>query len=349
MRYVRIDQGRKCDRLSIQAEGYLMRRREFIAGLGSLAVWPMVARAQQPAMPVIGWLDAQSPESEQEILPVFRRGLAETGYVEGRNVIVEYRWAENDNDRLSALAADLVRRHVAVIVAATTSSALAAKAATQTIPIVFSIGSDPVALGLVASLNRPTANLTGVATLSGDIAPKRLALLHELVPAIASIAMLVNPANPNFVQAETKDLQSAAHVLGVRVLVLNGGTESDIAAAFATLVEQQVSALLISADTFFYAAGHQIMSLAARYAIPTMFYDRASVAAGGLLSYGADLRDVSRQVGLYAGRILKGEKPADLPVVQPTKFELTINLKTAKALGLTIPETLLATADELIE
>jgi putative ABC transport system substrate-binding protein len=250
--------------------------------------------------------------------------LAETGYVEGRNVIVEYH------------AADLVRRHVAVIVATTTSSALAAKAATQTIPIVFSTGKDPVALGLVASLNPPATNLTGVAILAADIAPKRLALLHELVPAITSVAMLVNPGNPSYVQAETKDLQSAARVLGVRVLVLNGGTESDIAAAFATLVEQQVSALLISADSFFLAGSQQIISLAARYAIPTMFYDRASVAAGGLLSYGNDLDDGTRQVGVYVGRILKGEKPADLPLVQPTKFDLVINLKTAKALGLTI-------------
>jgi putative ABC transport system substrate-binding protein len=238
---------------------------------------------------------------------------------------------------------------VAVIFAATTSSALAAKAATQTIPIVFTLGSDPVALGLVASLNRPGRNLTGVAVLAAEIATKRLALLHELVSAIASIALLVNPANPNYVQAETKDLQSAARVLGVRVLVLNGGTESDVAAAFATLVEQQVSALLISADTFFYTARQQILSLAARYAIPTMFYDRESVVAGGLLSYGAEQPDILRQVGLYAGRILKGEKPADLPVIQPTKFELTINMKTAKALGLTIPETLLATADEVIQ
>ena len=326
-----------------------MRRRTFIAGLGSAAAWPVVARAQQAAIPVVGWLDNQSPETEREFLPAFRMGLAETGYVEGRNVIVEYHWAENDNDRLSALAADLVRRHVALIVASGTSSALAAKAATQTIPIVFSTGGDPVALGLVASLNRPTGNLTGIATLSTDIAPKRLALLHEVVPAIASIAMLVNPGNPSVVQAETKDLQSAAHVLGVRVLVLNGGSESDIAAAFATLVEQQVGALLISADSFFYAARHQIISLAARYAIPTMFSNRAYVAAGGLLSYGGDGSGRSRQVGLYAGRILKGEKPADLPVVQPTKFELAINLKTAKTLGLTIPETLLATADEVIQ
>jgi putative ABC transport system substrate-binding protein len=275
--------------------------------------------------------------------------LAETGYVEGHNVTVEYRWAENDNDRLSALTADLVRQRVAVVVATTTSSALAAKAATQTIPIVFLTGSDPVALGLVASLNRPTGNLTGVAAVNAEIAPKCLALLHELVPAIGSIAMLVNPANPNLFQAETKDLQSAAHILGVRVQVLYGGTESVIAAAFATLVEQQVSALLISADGFFYAAGPQIISLAARYAIPTMFFNRASVVAGGLMSYGADLRDVHRQIGLYAGRILKGEKPADLPVQAPTKYETVINLTTAKTLGLTIPETLLATADEVIQ
>jgi putative ABC transport system substrate-binding protein len=327
----------------------MIRRREFIAGIAGAAAWTLAARAQQPAVPVVGWLDGQSPESEREFLPAFRRGLAETGYVEGQNVAVEYRWAENQPDRLPTLAADLVRRHVAIIVATTTSSVLAAKAATQTIPIVFRIGNDPVALGLVASLNRPIGNLTGVVTVSDDIAPKRLALLHELVPAVASIAMLVNPANPIFGLAETKDLQSAAHVLGVRVLVLNGGTESDIAAAFATLVEQQVSALLISADLFFFAAGHQIVSLAARYAIPTMFYNRASVAAGGLLSYGPAVRDLQRQVGLYAGRILKGEKPADLPVVQPTKFELVINLKTAKALGLAIPETLLATADEVIQ
>jgi putative ABC transport system substrate-binding protein len=327
----------------------VIKRRQFIAGLGSAAAWPLVARAQQSGVPVIGWLDGQSPEWLRERLPAFRRGLAETGYVEGRNVIVEYRWAENDNDRLSALAADLVRRHVAVIVAATTPSALAAKAATQIIPIVFTMGSDPVALDLVASLNRPTGNLTGLATLSGDIATKRLALLHELVPAIGSIAMLVNPANPSAVQAETKDLHSAANVLGVRVLLLNGGSESDIAAAFATLVEQKAGALLISADAFFQAADHQIISLAARYAIPAMFYDRASVAAGALLSYGADPGDGFRQVGLYAGRILKGDKPADLPVVQSTKFELAINLKTAKSLGLTIPETLLATADEVIQ
>jgi putative tryptophan/tyrosine transport system substrate-binding protein len=325
-----------------------MRRREFIAGLGGAAAWPLAAGAQQPTMPVIGWLESRSPESEREGLPAFQQSLAETGYVEGRNVVVEYRWAENHNDRLPALAAGLVRRRVAVIVALGTSSALAAKAATQTIPIVFRVGVDPVEIGLVASFNRPGGNITGIANLSGPIVSKRLALLHELIPA-ATIATLVNSANPSFAQIETRDLQAAADVLGVRMLVLNGGTANDIAGAFATLVERQAGALLISADSRFMAARDQITSLAARYAIPTMFGDRTSAAAGGLLSYGNDFPDVNRQVGLYAGRILKGEKPADLPVVQPTKFELVINLKTAKALGLTIPETLLATADEVIQ
>jgi putative ABC transport system substrate-binding protein len=293
-------------------------------------------------------IDSRSPEAERESVPAFRQGLAEIGYVEGRNVVVDYRWAENDIDRLPALAADLVRRRVAVIVALGTTSALAAKAVTQTIPIVFRAGSDPVEIGLVATFNRPAGNLTGVANFSGSMVSKRLALLHELLPSVM-IATLVNPANPRFAQIETRDLQAAAGVLGVRVLVLNGGTASDIAGAFATLVEQQAGALLISADAWFLAARDQITSLAARYAIPTMFSDRTSAIAGGLLSYGFEVSDVNRQVGVYAGRILKGEKPADLPVQQPTKFELVINLKTAKALGLTIPETLLATADEVIQ
>jgi putative ABC transport system substrate-binding protein len=325
-----------------------MRRREFVAGLGSAAAWPLMARAQQSTMPVIGLLDSRSPETEREGVPAFQQGLAEIGYVEGRNVIVEYRWADNHDDRLSALAADLVRRRVAVIVALGTTTALAAKAATQTIPIVFRVGVDPVEIGLVASFNRPASNLTGIANLSGPMISKRLALLHELLPT-ATIAALVNPANPSYARIETRDLQAAASVLGVRILVLNGGTPSEIAGAFATLVEQQAGALLISADNWFFAARDQIISLATRYAIPTSFSDRASTAAGGLLSYGNDFPDVNRQVGLYAGRILKGEKPADLPIVQPTKFEFVINLKTAKALGLTIPETLLATADEVIQ
>jgi putative ABC transport system substrate-binding protein len=327
-----------------------MRRRQFIAGLGSAAAWPVVARAQQAAMPVIGWLDFFSPETGRESIPGFQQGLAEIGYIEGRNVAFDYRWADSHNDRLPTLAADLVRRRVAVIVALGTSAALAAKAATETIPIVFRAGSDPVEIGLVASFNRPSRNLTGIANLSAYMVSKRLALLHELSPT-ATIATLVNPANSRFTQIETRDLQAAAGVLGVRMLVLNGGTASDIARAFATLVEQQAGALLIGSDASFLASSSrdQITSLAARYAIPTMFYEKASVAAGGLLSYGASFHELNRQVGLYAGRILKGEKAGDLPVLQPTKFDLVINLKTAKALGLTIPETLLATADEVIQ
>jgi putative ABC transport system substrate-binding protein len=326
-----------------------MRRRDFITVFSSALVWPLAVRAQQSAMPTIGWLDFESPQAARDAIPAFQQGLAEAGYVEGRNVVVEYRWAEGHNERLRALAADLVRRQVGVIFASTTPSALAAKAVTQTIPVVFRIGSDPVELGLVASFNHPAGNLTGVANGTADITTKRLALLHELVPVVSSIGMLVNPTNPNYARAETKDLPSAAGVLGVRVLVLNAATESDVAAAFATLIEQHAGALLISADTFFYVARDQIVSLAARHAIPTIFYERASVAAGGLLSYGPDLLDANRQAGLYAGRILGGEKPADLPVVQPTTFELAINLKTAKALGLEIPASILAGADEVIE
>jgi putative tryptophan/tyrosine transport system substrate-binding protein len=327
-----------------------MRRREFITLLGGVsAAWSLAARAQQPAMPTIAWLDFQSRESTREAIPAFQQGLAETGYVEGRNVVIEYHWAEGNHDRLQGLAADLVRRQVAVIAAVTTPSALAAKAATQTIPVVFRIGSDPVELGLVAGFNRPAGNVTGVALLAADITAKRLGVLHELVPAVASIAMLINPDNPIYAHAETRDLQSAARGLGVRVLVLNGGTESDIAAGFASLVEQRVGALLISADTSFYAARDQIISLAAHYAIPTMFFESASVTAGGLLSYGPDLLAGNHQVGLYAGRILRGEKPADLPVARTTKFELAINLKTAKTLGLTMPPTILAMADKVIE
>jgi putative ABC transport system substrate-binding protein len=328
----------------------IMRRREFVTLLGGAAVaWPLAARAQQPAMPTIAWLDSQSRESTREAIPAFQQGLAETGYVEGRNVVIEYHWVEGNHDRLQAFATDLVRRHVAVIAAVTTPSALAAKAATQTIPVVFRIGSDPVELGLVAGFNRPAGNVTGVALLAADITAKRLGVLHELVPTVASIAMLINPDNPIYAQAETRDLQSAARGLGVRVLVLNGGTESDIAAGFASLAEQRAGALLISADTFFYAARDQIISLAAHYAIPTMFFESASVTAGGLLSYGPDLLAGNHQVGLYAGRILRGEKPADLPVARTTKFELAINLKTAKTLGLTMPPTILAMADRVIE
>jgi putative ABC transport system substrate-binding protein len=325
-----------------------MKRREFITLVSSAAAWPLAARAQQP-MPVIGWLDFEAPKAAREMIPAFLQGLAETGYVEGRNVVVEYRWADGQLDQLPGLAADLVRRKVAIIVASTTASAITVKAATQTIPVVFRVGSDPVEIGLVASLNRPGGNLTGVANLASEITAKRLALLHELVPAIASIALLVNLANAAFAQAETRHLQSAADILGVRVLTLNAGIGRDLSAAFKTLIEQQAGAVLISGDTYFYGVREQIISLAARNGIPVMFFDSASVAAGGLLSYGVDLLGANRQVGLYAGRILGGERPADLPVVQTTKFKLAINLKAAKALGLAVPPTLLALADEVIE
>lgn len=310
---------------------------------------PLAVRAQQAATPVIGWLDFESAGAARATLPAFQRGLADTGYVEGRNVLVEYRWAEGHYDRLPELAADLVRRQATVIVALTTGSAFAAKVATQTIPVVFRIGSDPVEVGLVASLNRPGGNITGVTNLSAEITAKRLALLHELLPAVTSIALLVNPANTNYTQAETRDLQSATHALGVRVLTVGAKSQADVAAAFATVVEQRVGALLIGADTYFFGVRDQIISLAARNAIPTMYFDSTSVAAGGLLSYGSDLLDANYQVGVYTGKILKGAKPANLPVMQSAKFELVINLKTARALGLTIPPGVLAIADEVIE
>jgi putative ABC transport system substrate-binding protein len=327
-----------------------MRRRDFVAGLGGAAAWPLAARAQQATIPVIGWLHGGSAEAAREALPAFHQGLAEIGYVEGRNVLVEYHWAEGDADRLRSLAADLVRRRVTVIVALPSIlAARAAEAATKTIPVVFMLGVNPVELGLVASFNHPGGNLTGLSAQSAEIAAKRLALLHEMVPAATSIGMLVNPGNSYFTQIETSDLPSVARVLGVRVHILNAGTESDITTAFATLAERQAGALLMGSDFFFWAARGQIISLAARYKIPTMFFDSAAVPAGGLVSYAASLRDIFRQLGIYAGRILKGETPANLPVMQPTKFELVVNLKTANDLGLTIPETLLATADEVIQ
>jgi putative tryptophan/tyrosine transport system substrate-binding protein len=326
-----------------------MRRREFIAGLGTTAAWPVVAQGQA-AVPVIGWLHGGTMEAARDTIPAFHQGLAEIGYVEGRNIAVEYRWAEGDAERLTALAADLVRKKVTVIVALPSIlTARAAKAATQSIPVVFFEGGDPVEVGLVASFNRPGGNLTGIYAQSAEIAAKRLALLHEMVPAATSIGVLVNPANLYFTQIETRDLPSASRLLGVRVQFINGGTESDIAAAFATLVEQQAGALLVGSDFFFWAVRDEIISLAAHYKMPTMFFESTAVAAGGLVNYAPSLRDLYRQVGIYAGRILNGEKPADLPVLQPTKFEFFINLKTAKALGLTIPETLLATADEVIQ
>jgi putative tryptophan/tyrosine transport system substrate-binding protein len=327
-----------------------MRRREFIAGLGAAVVWRGVAAAQHQPIPTIGWLHYELLDAARDFMPAFHEGLAQTGYVEGRNVTIEYRWAEGNNDRLPMLAADLVRRRVAVIVApANSAAALAAKAATQTIPVLFMVGSDPVERGLLTSFSRPGGNVTGIAGLSSAVAVKRLALLHEMVPAAASIAMFVNPANDYYAEIDTREVPTAARTLGVRVLIVNTGTEGDLAAAFSSLAEQRVSALLIGSDAFFWAVRDQVISLAARYAIPTLYLESKAVTSGGLSSYGPDLMDEYRQLGVYTGRVLRGEKPADLPVIQPTKFELTINMRTAKTLGLEIPPAVLAVADEVIE
>jgi putative ABC transport system substrate-binding protein len=327
-----------------------MNRREIIAGLGSATVWPVAARAQQPRMPVIGYLDAQSADDDYKIraLLPFLQGLKETGYVEGQNVAVEYRWAENQYDRLPALAADLVGRRVAVIVAAATAAALDAKAATMTIPIVFTTGGDPVALGLVASLNRPGANVTGIAILTAELASKQLQLLHELIPDAALFGVLADPAYPA-TQPIIMDLQAASRTLGLKLVVMNARTDSDLEPAFATFSQQRVGAVLVGNSGFYHRRMEKLVALAARHALPAIFPYREHALAGGLMSYGSSFGYFSRQAGIYAGRILKGEKPADLPVQQITKIDLVINLKTAKALGFTIPETLLATADEVIQ
>ena len=326
-----------------------MKRREFIAGLGSAGAWPTVMRAQQTVMPVIGYLGTFSADDDYNnvTLPFFG-GLMENGYVEGQNVAVEYRWAENQLDRLPVLAADLVRRRVAVILASGIPATLAAKAATTTIPIVFSSGIDPVALGLVASLNRPGANLTGIANLGTELGPKQLQLLRELVPGSVVFGVLVDPAFPDSKSA-IANLQAAAHALGLQLIVANAQTDSELQMAFATLSQRRVGAMLISNSAFFSRRMEQLATLAATHSLPAILPYREYALAGSLMSYGSSIASVFWQAGVYTARILKGEKPADLPVQQVTKIELVINLKTAKSLGLTVPETLLATADEVIQ
>jgi putative ABC transport system substrate-binding protein len=328
-----------------------VRRREFITLLGgAAATWPLAARAQQPALPVIGSLCGVSAVEWADRIAGFRRGLSEVGFVEGRNVAIEYRWAEGHFDRLAAMAADLVGRKVAVIFVTGGSVATqAAMAATRSIPIVFTTGGDPVAQGFVRSLNRPDSNATGVTTFGVELVSKKFELLHEVVPTATKIALLTNPNNPVIVQDDVQAVQAAARRLGLEVIVLNGGTESEIEHAFAMAVQQRAAALYVGADSVLISRREQIAALALRYALPTMTQDRAAVTAGQLMSYGSDPTDGNRQAGTYVGRILKGEKIADLPILQPTKFELIINLKTAKALGLNVPFALLARADEVIE
>jgi putative ABC transport system substrate-binding protein len=327
-----------------------MRRREFITLLGGVAAWPFAARAQQPAMPVIGFLGSESPDWYTDRLRAFRAGLNETGHVEGRNVTIQYRWAEGRNDRLPPLAAELVQEQVALIATlGNTASALAAKAATSTIPIVFRIAADPVEVGLVASLSRPGGNLTGVTTLGVELGPKQLALLHEVVPTATVVALLVNPTNPALAETQSRVIPAAASTLGLSLHVLNASTDRDFDAVFARLAQLRAGALVIGVDAFFNSHSAQLAALATRHAVPTISAYQEFTSAGGLMSYGGSIVAASHQAGISAGRILNGEKPADLPVMQSTKVTLTINLKTAKALGLEVPITLQAGADEVIE
>jgi putative ABC transport system substrate-binding protein len=324
-----------------------MRRREFITLLGG--AWPLAARAQQPGTPVIGFLNSASAQGAAKQLAAFLKGLGENGYVEGRNVAIEYRWAESQFDRLPAMMADLVHRQVAVIAATTTPAALVAKTVTTTIPIVFETGTDPVQLGLVTSLNRPGGNITGVTQLIVEVAPKRLELLHELVPTARVMGLLVNPAAPALAQAQLRAVQSAADTLGLELQVLNASSEHDFDAAFEKLIRLRAGGLVVSADSVFLRGMEQLAVLTIRHAVPAIYQYREFAAAGGLMSYGPDITESYRMAGIYTGRILKGEKPADLPVQQVTKIELYINLKTAKALGITVPLPLSGRADELFE
>jgi putative ABC transport system substrate-binding protein len=326
-----------------------MKRREFFGVLCGAAAWPLAARAQQPAMPVIGVLNAASPDGSADRLRAFRQGLKDTGYIEGQNVTVEYHWLQGQYDRLPALMAELVRRRVAVIaMPAFTAAAPAAKAATTTIPIVFGVAEDPVKLGLVASLARPGGNATGINFLASEVVAKRLGLLHDLVPKAVRVAVLINPANATTAETTLRDMPEAARVLGLQITVLNAGTSREIEAAFATLVRDRADALFVAPDGFFSSRRVQFATLAAHHRVPAAYFLREFVEVGGLMSYGIDILDVFRHVGAYTGQILKGAKPADLPVLQSTKFEFVINLQTARALGLELPPTLLAAA-EVIE
>jgi putative tryptophan/tyrosine transport system substrate-binding protein len=327
-----------------------MKRRQFITLVGgTAAAWPLAAHAQQPGMPVIGFLDSTSPDAITGRLRAFRQGLKDTGIVEGQNVAIEYRWAENQYDRLPALVDDLVRRQVTVIAATSTPAVLAARTATNTIPIVFFVAADPVQLGLVTNLSRPGGNLTGVVTLNVEVAAKRLELLHELVPTATIVALLVNPTSAALAEPTTRELETAARTLGLELHVLHASSEREIETAFAALVQLRAGALVIGADALFNSRSEQLATLALRHRVPTIYQFREFVSAGGLMAYGSTVLDTYRPLGVYTGRILKGEKPADLPVQQATKVELYINLKTAKTLGITVPLPLSGRADELIE
>ena len=328
----------------------MIGRREFITLLGgAAAAWPLAARAQQPALPVIGFLNQASPDGYRRMVTAFRQGLQESGYVEGRNVAIEYRWAGGHNDRLPAMVAELVQRQVTVIAATTTPAALAAKAATTSIPIVFEMGGDPIALGLVTSLSRPGGNVTGVTQLNVEVASKRLELLHELLPTAIVTALVVNPTNPAVTEVVLRASQAAAQRLGLDLHVLNASSESDFDGVFANVIQLRAGGLVIGSDAFFNSRSEQLAALALRHAVPTVFENREFVAAGGLAAYSGDVVDAYRLAGVYAARILKGEKPGELPVQQATKIQLVLNLKTAKALGITVPLPLLGRADEVIE